>query len=869
MDVKKKGFIIYGKVLGKVSKKGITSLTVEALDKDLLFDDRLGTAITNKDGNFEILYDKEDFQELFLDLKPDIYLRVKNPKGEIIYTTEDKIKYGVIGVEEFNIVISEKLIEKIEVESERLQFKKLTDINPNYFGNIIDKKLAIQYLPVYEMTNNVKYEELVCVGSYPEDNILMAIIEVKLPYGYKGSLCKAGSKEYVGFYIDYNDGVGFVSVGAITEVNVHDISFVDGGHLFYAVRKSFIPKDYFKCNKSQIVKVRAILSWEQLPTGPNFEPVWGNVVDTWIQIKPIYPIFYSIPQFKLLPEVEIKPIGLIPSVEKFVIAGDKEEIIELINKSIEAEKRIKEEGKVEVERLEFKKMIMKNPNYFGSITESTDKNKIFRVIRHLPPDTIKILLPKLTIDPNMLVPVKFYILKTMYEELKCIGLYPNGDLLEAVIEIKLPYGFNGDLCTLGSKEYVAFYIDWGSGYKHVATSTVGVHDIPVVNDKHLFYAVKAKIPNIKSKLKDCPIENIVKVKAILSWNEDPTPYGHIYKPTWGNVLIRNIQIRPKDGVSVKCDIEIVNEVHIDEISQSGINEGLAIKIDASNNAVPLIYDRPFGGIIACWGNINVWGAAFYRFRYSNDEGDTWKNITDERKARNTFPLLPVITRTPDSNGWFSKSEYDTDIDNYSLAPLVHWRSYGKDNKYLLKLELADAEKNPLPGQTTDVSLILDNREPELFTFGGTPPPTLPTKGVTVKDSEGNYKKCDAFIGNKDWEVSLIFIYGNFRDDYFKKFRLKIFGGNISESGEQIGEEVRYDDPIPGVDEQGIIGAIDGGLGQEIGNLNLCPDKIKCAYGIELTIWDRSIVGSVRGYEFNTYNHGKDAFVTFDWDPKGC
>jgi hypothetical protein len=77
------------------------------------------------------------------------------------------------------------------------------------------------------------------VGLYPEDNLLEAVIEVKLPYGYKGSLCIAGSKEYVAFYIDYNDGAGFVSVGAAVEVNVHDLSFVDGGHLFYAVRKPF------------------------------------------------------------------------------------------------------------------------------------------------------------------------------------------------------------------------------------------------------------------------------------------------------------------------------------------------------------------------------------------------------------------------------------------------------------------------------------------------------------------------------------------------------------------------------------------------------------------------------------------------------
>ncbi len=784
---------------------------------------------------------------------------------------------------EMNKAISEKMIDKIEIENERRQFKQLVSINPNYFGNITDEAIKAKYPAVCPMSNKTKYEKLVCVGLYPEDDLLEAIIEVKQPYGYKGSLCTEGSKEYVAFYIDYNDGAGFVSAGAPAEVNVHDLSFVNGGHLFYAVRKPFIPKEYLKCDKPQIVKVRAILSWENLPTGPGYVPVWGNTVETWVQIKPkkIGPvILHPIPAYefktagkvemiKPLPEAEIKPIGPIPPIEKFVIMGDEEEIKQLIHKSIEAEEKIKQEGNVEKERLEFKNLVKKNPNYFGSISNSKDKDEILKAVYQLPTETLEVLLPQLAINPELLVPVKPLLPNTMYEELKCVGLYPEDDLLEAVIEVKLPYGFNGDLCTLGSKEYIAFYIDYGdgAGYQHVATSTVGVHDIPDINDKHLFYAVKAKIPNIEARLKDCNHENIIKVKAILSWDNDPTPFGHTYTPAWGNVLTRNIQIRPEDGDSAKCDIEIVNDVHVAEISQSGSNEGLAIKIDASNNAVPFVFDRPFGGTIACWGNINVSGTEYYRFRYSDNNGASWKNITDKRRARNPLPWVVAIDRFPDSEGWFSISEYNTDVANYSLTALVHWNSVGKNGRYLLRLELADAGKNPLPGQTYDVTIMLDNTGLDLFEFGGTPTP-LPAKGVTVKDSSGNYRKCSTFVGSE-----AIKIFGNFRDDYFRSFRLKVFGGNIAASGKVIGSG-RYDSGIPGVGDTGIIGAIDGGLGQELCSLNLCPipqspDKVKCAYGVELYITDRAIVGYVSGYEFNTTSHGRDAFVTFDWEPTGC
>ena len=757
-----------------------------------------------------------------------------------------------VGPERFAEIVETLGTIEFKIEPERLHFKKLIIENPNYFSTISDESIVAAFPSVIEMKYNTKYEELVCVGLYPEDDLLEAIIEVKLPYGYKGSLCQEGSTEYVSFFIDYDDGAGFVSVGAPAEVNVHDLLYVNGGHLFYAVRKAFIPKELLKCETPQIVKVRAILSWEKISTGPGYIPIWGNVLEEYVQIRPKRkgPI--------------IKPVSVLElqAADKLVVIGDKKEIKEFIDKSIEVEEKIKKGDKVEEERLDFKKLVAKNPNYFGSISKSSDKNTILKAAYKLPPKTLEDLLPKLAVDPSLLIPVNPVNQKIKYEELRCVGLHPEDDLLEAVIEVKLPYGFNGDLCTFGSREYVAFYIDWGAGYQHVATSSVGVHDIPEVSDKHLFYAVKAKIPDIEQKLMDCNHENIVNVKAILSWNVDPTPYGHMYSPTWGNVLIRDIQIRPKDGASAQCDIEIINEVHVDDIIQSGVYQGLAIKIDSSNNTVVGTYDRPFGGVIACWGNINVPNTAYYRFRYSEDNGVTWKNITDKRTARNIFGFN--ITRSPDGNGWFDKNEHDIDVGNYSLTALMHWRSHGKNGEYLLRLELADATKTQLPGQTDDVYIELDNTGPELLEFGGTPAP-LPARGVVVKDSAGNYRKCGTFNGEEE-----IKIYGNFKDDYFMLYRLKVFGGNINVSGVQIGSG-RYDSGIPGIGDTGIIGASPGGFGSEIGTLNLCtvpqsPGKVKCAYGIELAVCDRTIVGYVRGYEFDTTRHWRDAFVTFDWDP---
>ncbi len=104
-------FKIYGKVIEEETEKGIPNLKVKAVDRDLIFDDILGSVTTDEEGNFEIKYDREDFQELFLDRSPDYYLEVKNKDGEVIYTTETKVVYDATESEEFVIRIPKSLIE--------------------------------------------------------------------------------------------------------------------------------------------------------------------------------------------------------------------------------------------------------------------------------------------------------------------------------------------------------------------------------------------------------------------------------------------------------------------------------------------------------------------------------------------------------------------------------------------------------------------------------------------------------------------------------------------------------------------------------------------------------------------------------------
>ena len=122
--VEKKGFLVYGKVERLEDKVGFQGLLVEALDKDYKYDDRLGSAITDSEGKFEIRYDEKDFKDAYLDKQPDIYLRIKSPDGTVIHTTKDKVRYKAGKTEEFVIDIPQNAIRKEDKKLEETKDEK-------------------------------------------------------------------------------------------------------------------------------------------------------------------------------------------------------------------------------------------------------------------------------------------------------------------------------------------------------------------------------------------------------------------------------------------------------------------------------------------------------------------------------------------------------------------------------------------------------------------------------------------------------------------------------------------------------------------------------------------------------------------------
>ena len=139
------------------------------------------------------------------------------------------------------------------------------------------------------MNGNTEFEQLSCIGLDPDSSTsdsLVGTIHIKRPTGYLGGLCTSGSLEYVGFWLDWGDGTWHWA--GTTSVRVHDISNVPAPGLNYAVYLPVNLAPHRKpCGEGPVTaKVRAIISWNTPPTGPNYAPVWGNRLETNILVNP-------------------------------------------------------------------------------------------------------------------------------------------------------------------------------------------------------------------------------------------------------------------------------------------------------------------------------------------------------------------------------------------------------------------------------------------------------------------------------------------------------------------------------------------------------------------------------------------------------
>lgn len=98
-------FRIKGVVKEKETGFPLPGLFVKSYDKDLLFDDLLGSAITDTQGKFDIICELSDFRDFF-EKRPDIYFKVFNSdRTTLIHNTKNAVRWNQGRISEHEILI--------------------------------------------------------------------------------------------------------------------------------------------------------------------------------------------------------------------------------------------------------------------------------------------------------------------------------------------------------------------------------------------------------------------------------------------------------------------------------------------------------------------------------------------------------------------------------------------------------------------------------------------------------------------------------------------------------------------------------------------------------------------------------------------
>jgi hypothetical protein len=587
-------------------------------------------------------------------------------------------------------------INQLQPEQARTNMRMLLLANPNYFGNIEQSG----FKSVLNIAGDTAYEELGCVGYSLALGQLEAVVSIKQTSGYEGGVCTGGSQEYVRFYLSFDGGTTWQDQG-VASFTAYDIPGPKPLEYSVAVPVS-LPEDI--CFIENLPQVRAILSWNYIPPAntPNYSPVWGNVVNVTIQS----PAFKFIIFEKLLALAKVKlPENMKQAVDlnQNVVAAPKKTLSA-------AELSTLYKGKpVASARYLYPEVIKLSENQAlaeATAGSATTKGAAKGALEGIEVNIHDIIGVIISTSGN-----------TDYEELDCVGLDTNRSTLVGVVKVKLPYGFNGGLCTAGSTEYVAFWVDWGSGFQYAGTATINTHDISSIPADGLEYAVVLPV-DVASHMQPCSKgPQTAKVRAILSWETAPPSTDPNYVPVWGNQANALVQIPSGQPFQVGTpNIAILGGIGVAQIDTTGMTAlpGATFPASASLPSGALFalqgtpadpYDNsrqcPFGGEIVVQGLPSVG----YKYRVWVQDVSSPLPIPLTHSIVTTDQYGNPTTRVLGPDGFFTYVDSSENVDNN----LAYWYSAGND-LYNLWLEIADLSGNVL-GRTPNYLIQVVNTPP--------------------------------------------------------------------------------------------------------------------------------------------------------------
>lgn len=681
---------------------------------------------------------------------------------------------------------------------QRLSFTTLIATNPNYFGNLPD----FPEPPELVIKGNTTYEELTCVAFNPGLDLLEATVEVKLPSGFSGDLCHAGSTEFVRFYVDYGPGwqdAGLASFKAHDIPTAKDCAGERTAPLTYAVTLPHDPRRG-PCSQPTLPNVRAILSWQTAPPAgnPGWGQVWGNTLDRHVFVKPRPRRF-----FEFFPERFTFPIDLEWLVDEPIPLPDPPPELtfpQLVKQYTEAGPKTDIEVMVEPQR--FGMADIQAALAPGLFSENVVAAKI---VEWKAQGLDWVAAVKALEDTQGNV---------SYEELDCVGLDYNREWLVANFAIKRPTGYSGTPCRGGSLEYVAFWVDYDDrcDWTYAGTTSVKVHDVAALPDDGLHYWVGVPA-GLGPHRRRCEEPKIGRVRAVLSWSIPPSTIDPDDVPHWGNRLDTHVEIKPGRPASLDAEIDIIGGISVSQIDVAATGTTLAGAVFAEwgSPADPFVPTRqcPFGGRV----NVQADAPAAFALAGHKYRLVTRRQGTVQEHAVTTPFLIasgvnPPVLRHPDTTtgliGYVSPEQ--------NVFNMLGWWETGNitdlddDALWEIRLEMFTAGDVFL-GATGWHRVQLDN--------------TAPQAAIEI----------DAGGDCKDFNVGTA-IPGHFvaRDLNFGHWRLNTLPASLGPPDPVSATPISSPTALPPGDAW-----------------TLDTDGLQpCGYVVEVEVWDRAIVGSRPG-----------------------
>ena len=567
----------------------------------------------------------------------------------------------------------------------RPAFKVLQLSNANYFGNLKDSQLK----PVELIAGNTFYEALKCVSYNPSTQSLNAAISIKQNGGYSGGPCTNGSFEYVRFYVDYLRDGNWIDEGVVS-TNVHDLAFQDD--LCYNVHLKLDPKKMACCDDDAVLpRVRAILSWNSAPpaNAPNWIPVWGNSLDTNIQIAPRRSFWCLIKKGIKVDEVV------------------KNQLIENIDK-------------LKLELPPFPPQPdpgpLYAPQYFKKLYKEQveDSRIVLKQITELSKfSALSSFTGNIAIADfnwaDILGKINLLQFNTAYEEVKCVALNREFNSIHASVVVKRPSGYLGDLCSPGSKEYVAFYMDFGAGYQYMGTSSVGVHDIGTIPKDGLWYNIALPV-NLQPHQKEWCNSGKAKLKAILSWNVAPPANNPNYIAAYGDWEECNVEIKSLPGGVVPGNSTVILE-KAGGMVVADINDATGLATTSLAGSLGGAHNSPFYGVMELIGNIFfALPGMSYRFLVTKPGGIELPLTDTQVITTDTLGVFTDHTFNPGADGWIP---YLQTINTNIVAGLLGRYTATTEGKHVIRIQAKDIFSNIYNDPNGAVTILVDAHVPDV------------------------------------------------------------------------------------------------------------------------------------------------------------